>query len=141
MKTTCASLAFVAVALVPAFALGQQAPAYPLPPQALSLAPPTGIGLLVTGSVFTGLAAINLITAPVCVTGAIRRDVQGACLDASLIFAGITAAIGIPLLAVGVTRHNRYVDWKAGNSVAARFTDLGVTPMRSGAALTWQTAF
>ncbi len=138
MKYTLPMLVVAALAAVPSVAWAQE-PAPPPPP--VEARPSTGIGMIVTGSVFTGLGVVNLITAPICLTGAIPSSTQSLCLDASLVFAGITLVIGIPLLAVGVSKHNTYVEWKKGGSFAARLTNLDVAPTRGGATVSWQTTF
>jgi hypothetical protein len=149
-------LAFVAVvrSLAPRLAFAQDAPppaAPPAPPPPMMVpapvfapagpAPSTGVAFIVVGSVFTGIGALNLITAPICETSVIPRATQGLCLGASLVFAGITLAIGVPLLAVGVSKRGKYKEWKESHGVVARLTDLGVAPLPGGAVATWQTAF
>ena len=48
--------------------------------------------------------------------------------------------IGIPLLVVGVSRRNAYLEWKRAGGMA-RLLDLDVKPVPGGAAVTWHAAF
>jgi len=76
----------------------------PAPVFAPSSPPPsTGVGLIVTGSVFTGNRRRQTWpTAPICKTSAIPQSTQTLCLGATLAFAGVTLVIGVPHgLAVG----------------------------------------
>jgi hypothetical protein len=108
-----------------------------------TVAPSTGTGMIVTGSIFTGIGVANLITAPICKTSAISgRDTQDVCFGVSLTIGGVFTAIGVPLLLVGIHRHNNYVEWKREHPALAALSDVSVTPTRNGgAALTWGTSF
>lgn len=64
--------------------------------------PPSGTGLIVTGSIFTAIGGVNLLTAPICKTDLIAKDTQTVCLGASLGVGIGFVAIGIPMLLVGV---------------------------------------
>jgi hypothetical protein len=103
--------------------------------------PPTGTGMLVAGSILTGVGAVNLLTSPLCKTSMVPRDTQGVCLGSSLAIGGVFAAVGLPLLFVGISRHNNYVEWKRQNRAVALLTDVGVAPTPGGAALTWNASF
>ncbi|RKH05831.1 hypothetical protein D7X32_06985 [Corallococcus carmarthensis] len=97
--------------------------------------------MLVAGSIMTGVGAVNLLTSPLCKTSLIPRDTQDVCLGSSLAIGGVLAAVGVPLLLVGVSRHNTYVDWKRQHRTLAVLTDVGVAPTQGGAALTWSGSF
>lgn len=103
--------------------------------------PPTGTGMLVAGSILTGVGAVNLLTSPLCKTSMVPRDTQDVCLGSSLAIGGVFAAVGLPLLFVGISRHNNYVEWKRQNRAVALLTDVGVAPTPGGAALTWHASF
>lgn len=103
--------------------------------------PPTGTGMLVTGSILTGVGAVNLLSSPLCKTSLIPSDTQDVCLGSSLVIGGVFAAVGIPLLLVGISRHNNYVEWKREHRAVALLTDVGVAPTPGGAALTWHASF
>ncbi|RKH50474.1 hypothetical protein D7X55_03645 [Corallococcus sp. AB049A] len=103
--------------------------------------PPTGTGMLVAGSILTGVGAVNLLTSPLCKTSMVPRDTQDVCFGSSLAIGGVFAAVGLPLLFVGISRHNNYVEWKRQNRAVALLTDVGVTPTPGGAALTWNASF
>ena len=160
MNRSFPALAFAAVAVTfaPRAALAQEAPPPASPPPALapqalpplaqpvfapgSPPPSTGLGLLIAGSVFTGIGALNLITAPICKTGLIpQASTQNLCLAASLVLGGVTLVIGVPMLAVGASKRSKYKEWKQSQGVVARLTELGVAPVPGGATATWQTAF
>ncbi|NOK21273.1 hypothetical protein, partial [Corallococcus carmarthensis] len=99
--------------------------------------PPTGTGMLVAGSIMTGVGAVNLLTSPLCKTRLIPRDTQDVCLGSSLAIGGVLAAVGLPLLFVGISRHNTYVEWKRQHRALSALSDVGVAPTQGGAALTW----
>ncbi|AFE05054.1 hypothetical protein COCOR_03171 [Corallococcus coralloides DSM 2259] len=103
--------------------------------------PPTGTGMLVTGSILSGVGAVNLLTSPLCKTSLIPRDTQDVCLGSSLVIGGVFAAVGLPLLFVGISRHNTYVEWKRQHRTLSLLTDVGVAPTPGGAALTWSASF
>ncbi|MBN8226834.1 hypothetical protein JYK02_04845 [Corallococcus macrosporus] len=103
--------------------------------------PPTGTGMLVTGSIMTGVGAVNLLTSPLCKTSMVPRDTQDVCLGTSLVLGGVLTAVGVPLLLVGVSRHNDYVEWKRQHRALAALTEVGITPTAGGAALTWNASF
>ncbi|RKG52517.1 hypothetical protein D7X30_33465 [Corallococcus sp. AB011P] len=103
--------------------------------------PPTGTGMLVTGSILSGVAAVNLLSSPLCKTSLIPRDTQDVCLGSSLVIGGVLAAVGLPLLFVGISRHNTYVEWKRQHRAISLLTDVGVAPTPGGAALTWSASF
>ncbi|WP_147442209.1 hypothetical protein [Corallococcus exercitus] len=103
--------------------------------------PPTGTGMLVAGSIMTGIGAVNLATSPLCKTSMVPRDTQDVCLGTSLVIGGALAAVGVPLLLVGISRHNNYVDWKRDHRALSALLDVGVAPTRGGAALTWNASF
>lgn len=106
----------------------------PYPPAVVEDAPTsTGVGFLVTGGVFTGLGAVNLLTAPICKTDLIsNRDVQNGCLVASLVAGGAFLAVGVPLLIVGGVKRSKYKQWKASHPIAA---GLDFSATDSGGAL------
>ncbi|WP_375758427.1 hypothetical protein [Corallococcus exercitus] len=103
--------------------------------------PPTGTGMLVTGSIMTGVGAVNLLTSPLCKTSMVPRDTQDVCLGTSLVIGGALTAVGVPLLLVGISRHNNYVEWKRQHRALAALTDVSIAPTRGGAALTWNASF
>ncbi|RKH49252.1 hypothetical protein [Corallococcus llansteffanensis] len=103
--------------------------------------PPTGTGMLVAGSILTGVGAVNLLTSPLCKTSLIPRDTQDVCFGSSLAIGGVFAAVGLPLLFVGISRHSTYVEWKRQHRALSALTDLGVAPAPGGAALTWSASF
>jgi hypothetical protein len=151
MKSAFAALTFTVLAAASSLAHAQEPPpAYPPMPPAPGYAPmpppvppppSTGTGLVVTGAIFTGVGGINLVTAPICKTSAIQPNVQNLCLGLSIGLGVGFAAIGIPLLIVGIGKRDAYREWKKQNNVIGRLTDLGFAPAPGGGAVTWQTAF
>jgi len=113
-----------------------------MPPPSYSSEPPpsSGVGLIVTGSIFVGVGAINLITAPICKTDLVQDSVQNVCLGASLVIGGTFLAIGIPLLAVGVHKRNKFREWKQEHRLGA-LEGLGFAAASHGGALTWEAHF
>ena len=110
-------------------------------PMAMSQeAPPSsGVGYLVAGGIFTGIGAVNLLTAPICKTDLIPdHDTQNTCLIASLAIGGTFLAIGVPLLIVGGSKRSTYKHWKADHPVAGGF---GLSAANSGGGLTFGGQF
>jgi hypothetical protein len=157
MKILIAALFALAVS-APAIALADEPPPPPLPGQVVQSLSPTplpaawttapeypsavdgprpssGVGYLAAGGVFTGIGALNLLTAPICKTDLIRdHDTQDACLIASLVIGGTFLVIGVPLLIVGASKRSTYKQWKAANPVASGF---GFTTANAGGMLTF----
>lgn len=101
--------------------------------------PSSGIGYLVTGGIFTGIGALNLLTAPICTTDLIpNSDTQKTCLIASLAIGGTFLAIGVPLLIVGGSKRSTYKQWKADHPVAGGF---GFSAANGGGGLTFGGRF
>jgi hypothetical protein len=137
MKKTIAVLAVAALSTAARSGHAQQVvgpPVYGTPP------PPSGTGLIITGSIFTAIGGVNLLTAPICVTGAVSPDLQTVCLGAALGIGITFVVVGIPMLVVGVSRRNAYREWKRSGGFA-RLTDLDVTPVPGGSTLTWHATF
>jgi hypothetical protein len=79
--------------------------------------PPSGLELLVTGSIVTGLAVVDLAAGPpVCVdyfsTEVYPRSTRTACITATLVMGGMVTAVGIPLLVVGAGQSHRFKEWQ-----------------------------
>lgn len=113
--------------------MGTTAPEYP---SAMEGAPTSsGVGYLVAGGIFTGIGALNLLTAPICKTDLIGdHDTQDTCLVASLVIGGTFLVIGVPLLIVGSSKRSTYKQWKADHPVAS---GLGFTTASGGGMLTF----
>jgi hypothetical protein len=122
-------------------------PAPPPPPPAAGAAAPeypsdldgprpsSGVGYLAAGGVFTGIGALNLLTAPICKTDLIpNHDTQDACLIASLVVGGTFLVIGVPLLIVGGSKRSTFKQWKANHPIA---TGFGFTTASGGGMLTF----
>jgi hypothetical protein len=110
------------------------APPPPESPSSLDEPPPRGVGLLVGGGIFTGIGALNLLTAPICKTDLIPdHTTQDACLIASLVIGGT-----LPMLIVGGSRRSTFKQWQASHPAAA---GLGFSPARGGGALTFVGQF
>ncbi|WP_404363096.1 hypothetical protein ACIHQR_23915 [Corallococcus coralloides] len=137
MKTPVSLFVSAAFALAPGSVLAQERETELLGGRP----PPTGTGMLVTGSILTGVGAVNLLSSPLCKTGLVPRDTQDVCLGSSLVIGGVLAAVGLPLLFVGISRHNDYVEWKRQHRALSLLTDVGVAPAPGGAALTWSASF
>jgi hypothetical protein len=117
-----------------AFAQDDEAP----PAASRAERPSTGIGLLVTGGIFTGIGGLNLLTAPLCTTNLVTSDLQSVCLTASLVVAGVGLAVGIPLMVIGANQRAEYNEWKKAHPVASGFW---VVPTAGGAAIGWHADF
>ena len=100
--------------------------------------PSSGVGLLVTGAIFTGIGVLNLATAPICKTSVIQDNTQDLCLGLSLGIGGGFVAIGLPLLIVGGSKRSTYNEWKLQHPVASGF---GVNVGKSGGNLGWSASF
>ncbi len=96
--------------------------------------PSRGVGLLVAGGIFTGIGALNLLTAPICKTDLVgNRATQDACFKVSLVLGGTFLAIGVPMLVVGGVKRSKFKRWQAEHPLAA---GLGFSPATGGGALT-----
>ncbi|MEP7123771.1 MAG: hypothetical protein ABJE95_22775 [Byssovorax sp.] len=157
MKTLLATLLALSVS-APALALADDSPAPAPPPPAVQSLPPappppagatapeyptdlevapksSGVGYLAAGGVFTGIGALNLLTAPICKTDLIPdHSTQDACLIASLVVGGTFVVIGVPLLIVGASKRSTFKQWKAAHPIASGF---GFTTASGGGMLTF----
>lgn len=123
----------------------QPLPPVQAPPQAESLpdAPPNeqpsrGVGLLVAGGIFTGVGALNLLTAPICKTDLVGdRDTQNTCFVTSLVAGGTLLVVGIPLLIVGSVKRSHFKKWQADHPLSG----LGFSPAGGGGSLTFVGRF
>lgn len=77
--------------------------------------PSSGLGFLIPGAIMTGVAGLNLATAPVCRTdfyvGLAGRSGSDICLVLSLVVGGVLAVVGIPLLVIGILRRGAWKEW------------------------------
>ncbi|APR87453.1 hypothetical protein A7982_12802 [Minicystis rosea] len=149
MSKPFVALAFAAATIAPSVAHAQQAygapPPLPPPPPGYAFPgepPSNGLGLIITGSIFTGIGGINLLTSPICTSSAlISRSSRTPCLALSLgVGIGFLAA-GIPMLVVGVGRRNAFRQWKQEHGIIGKLGDIGFTPAPGGGSMTWQTSF
>jgi hypothetical protein len=99
--------------------------------------PGTGIGELVTGSVFLGLGAVNLATSPICLALP-DQSTQKPCLIASLAIGGTFFVVGVPLVAVGAVKRRTFKAWRAEHPGVG---GVGFSPTKGGGALTWTAQF
>jgi hypothetical protein len=108
----------------------------------MSPPPSSGIGLIVTGSIFVGVGVLNLATAPLCKTSVINRDVQDICLYASLGVGASFTAAGIPMLVVGSSRRRQYKEWRqAHGGLASLLEGISFSASTRAGGLTWRSAF
>jgi hypothetical protein len=96
--------------------------------------PPSGIGLLVTGSILTADAAANLAGASLCQTGLVTDNNRSRCWALALGFVGVLAAVGVPLLVIGAGQRARHADWERTHP-GATASAWSVTPVGGGALL------
>jgi hypothetical protein len=101
-------------------------------PPAAEPEPPSGIGLVVTGAIFTGVAGANLVTAPLCATGLVADSERSLCWGLSLGVAGAFAAVGIPLLVIGAGQRSHHADWERAHPQSSGWFVVP-TPIRGGA--------
>jgi hypothetical protein len=113
-------------------------PAESLPDTPPDERPSRGVGLLVAGGIFTGLGAVNLLTAPICKTDLVgNRDTQNTCFVASLVAGGTLLAIGLPLLIVGGVKRSHFKAWQANHPLSG----LAFSPAGGGGSLTFVGRF
>ena len=78
--------------------------------------PSRGIGLIIAGSVMTGLGVLNLASTAVCKTDfyvdLVDQDGADLCFVVSLAVGGGLSLIGIPLLITGLVQRSNYRAWK-----------------------------
>jgi len=125
----------------------------PAPAGSSEKPPSSGAGYITAGAMFTGLGVGNLLTAPLCKTGLISRDLQDGCLYGSLIVGGTFLLIGVPLLIAGAGERSKYNEWKAqqaassvrpGPRVAGQritYGGLGFSAAKGGGVLTFGGRF
>ena len=104
-------------------------------------APSTGVGHLVTGGIFLGLGVLNLVTAPICRTDAVEKDMQDPCLFASLGVGGLFVAVGTPLLIIGTSKRRTYKEWRRQHPHLAVLSGLAVGVRKKSMALNWRWIF
>jgi hypothetical protein len=92
--------------------------------------PPSGLGLLITGAVFSGIAAVNLVTSPLCATDFVSDSNRGLCWGVQLGVVGAFAAVGLPLLVIGANQNAHHSEWVLMHSQG---TAWSVTPVAGGA--------
>jgi hypothetical protein len=100
--------------------------------------PSTGIAHIVTGSIFTGVGAVNLLTAPLCKTSVVQQSLQDTCLGLAIGVGVVAVAVGVPLLIVGINKRKAYKEWESAHPIAA---GLSFAPTRRGVALAWRATF
>jgi hypothetical protein len=113
-------------------------PVYAPPP------PSTGVGHIVTGSIFVGVGALNLLTAPLCRVDDVIPDpeTQDTCLYASLIVGGVFLAVGIPLLVIGIGKRRAYKRWLMRHPVASQLlTGMKVAVGQETKGVSWELRF
>jgi hypothetical protein len=136
----------------------------PLVSSPVSPKPSSGTGLIIAGSIVTGIGVLNLLAAPLCYV-LIDSDDEGddyvysiygddyeiestvddtkdtardICVIGSLVFGGLHVVVGLPLLLVGLDKRSDYNEWREKNPELAGF-DLQVGKHRAVA--NWKTAF
>ncbi len=130
-RDTTRGLARVGTVVSVALALGLAAPTSvsAAPP---SDPPPTGRGLIISGSIVGGLGVAALVPGVVfLITGRNSREGLASAIGAILTTVGVIGVgTGVGLLAPGIIRHRRYQDWKASSTdaAAARVGRIGVAP-------------
>ncbi|HRG98703.1 MAG TPA: hypothetical protein PLR99_20770 [Polyangiaceae bacterium] len=105
--------------------------------------PSKGTGFLIAGTILTGIGAVTVIGTPsICKTGtgsATTGKSTAGCERFGYIFGASLAAVGIPLMIVGLVKRSNYNAWMAEHPVASR---LSVSPLAGGGgALGWSSTF
>jgi hypothetical protein len=90
------------------------------------------MGFIIAGSIFTSIAAANLMTSLVCATDFVADSRRFQCWSIQLAAVGASAGLGLPMLIVGANQRAGHAEWlRARPQVAA----LSVTPVAGGALL------
>lgn len=89
----------------------------PSSPVAPSPEPSSGTVLLVLGSLGIVAGVGNLVSAPVCLSSAIKASAHTPCLGLSLGFGAGFLAAGIPLVVLGAQRRSTWQEWTKGARV------------------------
>jgi hypothetical protein len=135
-----ASLTLAAVTSTTSSAVAQEAVHVEPPPPLGGPPPPSGLGLIITGGIFTGIGAVNLLTSPICKSSFVDPSISDVCLGVSLGIGGAFVAIGIPMLVVGTSRRSEYLEWRRRNAAAA-LLDVRLARVAGGGVATWQATF
>lgn len=144
-------LAATLAAAAPARAQGAPQPypyPYPYPPPAAVLPAPgatdpmtipkrpesNGLSYIEAGIVLLSVGGVNLLTAPLCASDLVRRDLKTPCAVTTLSVGLSAATVGLPLLVVGLNKRRRFQEWRERYDVG-----FGVSP--GGAMVSWQARF
>ncbi len=101
--------------------------------------PSNGIGLIVTGAVVLGVAAVDGATGSAsCLilgqsSATDTSSFNNVCWGVVIGFAGVGLAVGLPLLIMGLNDHSDHREWEKRHGIAG----VSIVPIRSGAAVTW----
>ena len=115
-----------------------QQPTPQAPPPSYSPRPSTGLGPLISGSIFLGIGALNMLFTPVCVLSDLPDDTKNRCLATSLVGGGIFVAVGIPLVVVGAVKRRRYKEWRDTQYSLYGFS---FTAARNSGGVAWNVRF
>jgi hypothetical protein len=129
--------------------------------------PSSGTGLIIAGSIITGIGGLNLLAIPLCyvifddssydeaveyvysqyegdyviresTVDDTKETARDICVIGSLAFGGVHVAVGLPLLIVGLNQRSDYNEWREKNPEWAGF-DLRIG--KHNAIASWKTAF
>lgn len=116
-------------------------PGYAQPGYAYAAAPPSGLGLIIGGSILTGVGLISLATAPACASFYNEASGnRGGCYASTVIVGLVGLGIGVPLLVIGAIRQARFNRWAHGGGYALL---EGLTPTAGpgGGGMSWRYAW
>lgn len=111
------------------------------PPPMLEGPPRSGIGGIAVGAGALGIAALNLVTMPICFAEVYPSAAKDGCVIASLVLAGLGVSVALPSLLLGLHRHARYKEWKARQRAFAPREQLSLRPSQAGLSLHYVSNF
>ncbi len=102
--------------------------------------PRSGLGGVIAGGAALGIAALNLVTLPMCSASFYPSDAEESCVVLSIAFASIASVVAVPALSVGLVRRKKYKAWRARQRAPVS-SSFAPTAVHGGYALVWRGRF
>jgi hypothetical protein len=103
--------------------------------------PSSGVGMIITGWIMSGVGAMNLALIPVCSMDAYPRESRDLCIQLSIGVGVIGLGVGIPLLAVGYHQRSKFKEWKRQHAILNELLSTQVTLQNDSALLVYRGTF
>jgi hypothetical protein len=103
--------------------------------------PSSGVGMIITGWIMSGVGVMNLALIPVCTMDAYPRQSRDLCVQLSIGVGVIGLGVGIPLLAVGYHKRSQFKTWKQRHAVLNELLSTEVMLQNESALLVYRGTF